>query len=135
VSAGSIISAILTFVVVLGIMGVALRLLRKYTVGASTREEAISMEVVQRLSLGQRQGIAVVRVADRTFMVSMGEGGVRFLAELDPSMGEAKTNLPRTSITAVKRKPGATSNRISYVAPLEDFRAVLSMSMSESARP
>src|SRR5687768_17125525 len=40
------------------------------------------MEVVQRLALGPKQGIAVVRVGERLLAVSLGEGGVRPLLEL-----------------------------------------------------
>ena len=135
-STGSVVSAIITFVLVLGLMGLALRLLRKYTMGSAPKHSAIPMEVVQRLSLGQRQGIAVVRVGARTMLVSMGEGGVRFLTELDaPLAVQGDETAPPKMPTSRKKYLTQQSNRVSYVAPIEDFRAVLSMAMSESVRP
>jgi hypothetical protein len=92
------------------------------------------MEVVQRLALGQRQGIAVVRIGTRTLAVSMGDGGVRYLAELQ--VGELTEPVPEQQ--AMKHAPAqittASPHRISYVAPLEDFQAVLSMAMNGPAR-
>jgi flagellar biosynthetic protein FliP len=41
------------------------------------------MEVVQRLALGPKQGIAVIRVGERVVAVSVGEGGVNRLFELE----------------------------------------------------
>ncbi len=68
---------------VLGLLGVALRMLRRFTSGTATGRARIQMEVVQRLPLGPRQGLAVVRIGDRVLAVSVGDGGVRPLAELD----------------------------------------------------
>jgi flagellar biosynthetic protein FliP len=42
----------------------------------------LRMEVVQRLALGPRQGLAVVRIGDRLLAVSLGDGGVRPVLEL-----------------------------------------------------
>ncbi len=40
------------------------------------------LEVVDRISLGPKQGVALLRIADRVVAVSQGEGGVRRIAEL-----------------------------------------------------
>ena len=71
-----------TLGLVLGLMAVALRLLRRFAMGTAGRRGRLPMEVVQRLALGPKQGIAVVRVGERLLAVSLGEGGVRPLAEL-----------------------------------------------------
>jgi flagellar biogenesis protein FliO len=164
VSAGSVISVMLTLALVLGVMGIALKLLRKYTVGGSTRNNAVKMEILQRLTLGQRQGLAVVRVGSRVLAVSMGDGGVHPVAELDPKdfsivaepettetvvpagmvAGASKMTESLRTLTLL-RKPAdvespidtaaetpdavAQPQRISYVAPMEDFQAVLNMAM------
>jgi flagellar biosynthesis protein FliP len=75
--------AIAAFGFVLALLGAALKLLQRFAPGgARTGGKGLRMEVVQRLALGPKQGIAVVRVGERLLAVSMGEGGVRLLQEL-----------------------------------------------------
>jgi flagellar biogenesis protein FliO len=134
VSTGSVISVVLTLALVLGIMGIALKFLRKYTMGNSSRNGSIPMEVVQRLTLGQRQGIAVVRIGARTLAVSMGDGGVRYLAELQSDELTEAVREQQTVKPVSAQVNNTSSHRISYVAPLEDFQAVLSMAMNGPVR-
>ncbi|MCA9736970.1 MAG: flagellar type III secretion system pore protein FliP [Gemmatimonadota bacterium] len=42
------------------------------------------VQVLERVAVGPRQGVAVVRIDTRQFAVAVGEGGVRMLTELDP---------------------------------------------------
>ncbi len=138
---------------VLGAMGLALRVLRRYAAGGASVNGATKMEIVQRLTLGQRQGLAIVRVGQRVLVVSMGDGGVHPIAELDEndlapviSMQDGPSVLPVGITNGLRRlallKGGAKSEktestettRISYVAPMEDFEAVLSMAMGGAAR-
>ncbi|HEY0969853.1 MAG TPA: flagellar biosynthetic protein FliO, partial [Gemmatimonadales bacterium] len=81
-SAGSLLGVIATLALVLGLMTAALRLLRRFAASGGTGRGRLPMEVVQRVALGPRQGIAVVRIGERLLAVSLGEGGVRPLAEL-----------------------------------------------------
>ena len=147
---------------VLGGMGIAMRVLRKYAMTNASGKSRVKMEIIQRLSLGQRQGIAVVRIGNRILAVSMGDGGVSQVAELNESDlavpdgtrgpvaapmhaiadGIRKLALIRgngdteTSRTATMRS-GSDSNdikRVSYVAPIADFQAVLSMAMAGGTR-
>jgi flagellar biogenesis protein FliO len=151
VNATSFLTVMLALAVVLAAMGVALKFLRRYTMGGSLAGSAVKMEVVQRLTLGQRQGLAVVRVGSRIFAVSMGDGGVHAVAELDESDLAAPES--PTTMVSVAAAPQKIANglrklallrsdaaaepapaRIDYVAPMEDFEAVLSMAMGGSAR-
>jgi flagellar biogenesis protein FliO len=145
--------------VVLGAMSVVLRVLRRYAVTNASSRKQLKMEVIQRLSLGQRQGVAVVRIGARVMVVSMGDGGVHQIAELTendiapatdslksaggPSMhsiadGIRKLVLVRggadTKTATTARGVKGDAKRISYVAPMEDFQAVLSMAMAGGAR-
>ncbi len=79
---GSIMGVLLTLGFVLALLGVALKLLRRFA-PASTSGARLRMEVVQRLALGPKQGIAVVRVGERFVAVSVGDGGIRRLFELE----------------------------------------------------
>jgi len=71
----------LTLAFVLALVAVALRVLRRYVV-TPTGSGAVRLQVVQRIGLGPRQGIAVVRIGERYVAVSVGDGGVRALLEL-----------------------------------------------------
>ncbi|MGH7620430.1 MAG: flagellar type III secretion system pore protein FliP [Gemmatimonadaceae bacterium] len=79
---GSIMGVLLTLGFVLALLGVALRLLRRFA-PTSTTGSRLRMEVVQRLALGPKQGIAVIRVGERFVAVSVGDGGIRRLFELE----------------------------------------------------
>lgn len=148
--------------IVLGVMGVALRVLRRYSLSSAPGKGSVKMEIIQRLTLGQRQGIAVVRIGTRVLAVSMGDGGVHQVAELteaDISGAAGATGIldaapvhafakgirklvlvgsksePKQLVNAEASSRATRKNakRISYVAPLEDFQAVLSMAMAGGA--
>lgn len=147
-SATSFLTVMAMLAIVLGAMGVAFRLLRRYAAGNASTSGNVKMEVVQRLTLGQRQGIAVVRVGQRVLAVSMGDGGVHPIAELDENdllpLADNTTGVLPTGLSNGLRKLALLKgnireqqpehSRISYVAPMEDFEAVLSMAMGGGAR-
>ena len=68
---------------VLALMLATLRLLQRFAPAAAGGRARVPLEVVQRLSLGPKQGVAVVRVGARVLVLGTGEGGVQALAELD----------------------------------------------------
>ena len=78
----SLLSMVASLALVLALLGVSLRMLRRYTatVAGSGR---VPLQVLQRVGLGPRQGIALVRIGERVLAVSLGEGGVRPLLELE----------------------------------------------------
>jgi flagellar biosynthesis protein FliP len=82
VTFGSIMGVLLTLGFVLALLGIALKLLRRFA-PTSTTNARMRMEVVQRLALGPKQGIAVVRIGERLVAVSVGEGGINRLFELE----------------------------------------------------
>lgn len=94
----SVIGVILTLGVVLVLISVTLRLLRGVSQRGSAGSGGMKLEVIQRVAVGPRQGIAVVRVGEQLLAVSVGEGGVRTLAELDdavePAMGITQGSQP-----------------------------------------
>ncbi len=161
-TASSFLMVMAMLAIVLGAMGVALRVLRRYSMSGSAGKGSVKMEIIQRLTLGQRQGLAVVRIGTRILAVSMGDGGVHQVAELSDVdisgiAGDAgvvaatpvhaiANGIRKLVLVGSKNEPGqiidtATSargikkdaKRISYVAPLEDFQAVLSMAMAGGA--
>ena len=78
----SLLSMVASLALVLALLGFTLRMLRRYTatVAGSGR---VPLQVLQRVGLGPRQGIALVRIGERVLAVSLGEGGVRPLLELE----------------------------------------------------
>lgn len=100
---------------VLLLIGITLRLLRRVMPGVAPNRTAMPMQVVQRLSLSPRQGIAFVRAGSRVVAVSVGDGGVRRLFELDEdeasellaSRGNAGQTFHGTLAKAMRR-PGSS---------------------------
>jgi hypothetical protein len=72
------------------------------------------MEIVQRLALGPKQGIAVIRVGDRHVAVSVGEGGIHRLFELEAS------DLIQPTLAIVEPSPSARPATSAL-----DFKSVL----------
>lgn len=68
---------------VLGLGAVCLWALKRFGAGALASKTRVPLEVVQRIPLGPKTGLAVVRVGERVMALSVGEGGVRQLFELD----------------------------------------------------
>jgi flagellar biosynthetic protein FliP len=74
------------FAFVLGLLLLALKVLRRYAPGTATAAGQVPMSVLRRIPLGPRQGIAVVQLDERVLAVSVGDGGVRLIAELDAAL-------------------------------------------------
>ena len=92
-------SFVLLMAAAIGICGLALvfaRLLAKARerLALGVRSHG-RVHVLDRVAVGPRQGVAVVRIDGREFAVSIGDGGVRTLAELQPET-EAEASTPAT---------------------------------------
>jgi len=69
---------------VLGLGAVCLWALKRWGTGALTgRQPRLPVEVVQRVALGPKAGLAVVRIGEKVMAMSVGEGGIQPLFELD----------------------------------------------------
>ncbi len=70
------------------------------------------IDVVSRIALAPKQGVATIRIGERTLLVSYGEGGVRRLMDLDDTVPESgarqDTDLSHERPTS-KERPGLTS--------------------------
>ena len=89
---------------VLGLLVLALRWLKRFSPAGSGGAGAQRLEVLQRLSVGPRQSIAIVRIGSRTVAVAIGEGGVRPILELDDPADDAEM----AAITLHAATPRAT---------------------------
>ena len=68
---------------VLGLGALCLWALKRWGKLSLTAKTRVVVEVVQRIPLGPKTGLAVIRVGEKVMAVSVGEGGVRPLFELD----------------------------------------------------
>jgi flagellar biosynthetic protein FliP len=82
-TASAILGVFVALGAVLALLLVTLRALQRLAPHAGTGRSRLPLEVVQRLPLGPKQGIAVVRVGGRVLAIGVGEGGVRPIAELE----------------------------------------------------
>lgn len=94
-TAGLSVVAALAFV--LGLGALCLWALKRWGAGPLRPRTRVAVEVVQRVPLGPKTGLAVVRVGDKVMAVSVGDGGVRPLFELDEADRQrviATSNVP-----------------------------------------
>ena len=66
--------------------------------GLLPRGHTVPVRVLGRTSLGPKQGLAVVAIGERTLVVSVGDGGVRALGELDEVKVESNDPAPQSGI-------------------------------------
>ena len=64
------------------LLALAVRLLRRVQTHPRSPADGVPLRVLQRISIGPKQSLAIVQVADRALVVSVGDGGARLLAEL-----------------------------------------------------
>ncbi|HYV96330.1 MAG TPA: flagellar type III secretion system pore protein FliP [Gemmatimonadaceae bacterium] len=81
-SVTSLVSMLGALALVLGLLFVAVALVKRAMPRLGRGGKVVELEVVQRASLGARQGLAVVNVSGRQILLGVGEGGVRFIAEI-----------------------------------------------------
>ncbi len=119
---GAIVNAVGMLGLVLALLLFALRILKRYAPSSTGAGARVPLEVVQRLPLGPRQGIAVIRIGEQMVAVSVGEGGVRPILELDLTAAEQ----PDTAV------PPATVGRIAP-APARAFAPAALRKLVQSA--
>jgi len=84
VGLGALLGVAAALGLIVTLLGLAVRALRRYTGGMSARAGRLRIEVLGRVGISPRQGLALVRVGTRGVIVSIGEGGVRPVLELTP---------------------------------------------------
>lgn len=125
---GSLVGVALTLALVLGLLAITMRVLRKVSQGTpmGRARGGVALEVVQRIALGPRQGIAVVRIGEQLVAVSVGEGGVRTLAELEPAEATAGATSHAPVSGALSPAPAAGPR---------DFRSALMHGLRSAGLP
>ncbi len=99
-----------TLAFVLGLVLLVARLAKRFLPGAVQAAGGNAFTVVQRLPLGQRQGIAIVQRGDLVIGVSVGEGGVRTLFTLQNDVsGAPQAIMAADSVAPMTISPGVRS--------------------------
>ena len=73
---------------VLALLVITLRILKRYTPLGDHNGSTVPLKVLQRMAVGPRQGIAIVRIGNQQMMVSVGDGGVRLIADVTATVAE-----------------------------------------------
>lgn len=111
-SLGAYMGVALALGLVLVLLGLSLKLLQRLAPGTTRGRVRIPMEIIQRMSIGPKQGVAVVRIGERVVAISLGEGGMRRLFELGDEEAAAIIASSASTVSATR-------------APRADFRAAL----------
>ncbi|MES2521520.1 MAG: flagellar type III secretion system pore protein FliP [Gemmatimonadota bacterium] len=131
---------------VLGLGAFALWGVKRFSGGSLLRSPRtrVPVEIVQRVSLGPKTGLAVVRVGEKVMAVSIGDGGIRTLFELDEADRQrviATSTIPvqmTSSAEATARMTVAKNPAQVYAsqapAPDREFLAILGMSLRNTTR-
>jgi flagellar biosynthetic protein FliP len=110
--AGLGILAALSFV--LGLIALAVWLLRRWGTGPLRPRHRLPVEVVQRLPLGPKAALAVVRVGEKVLVVSHGEGGIQTVCDLDEAdrqrvLASSEVAVPFASSPSAQRQMSAAA--------------------------
>ncbi len=95
--------------IALALGALAAAVLRRWPAHGLTRPGGCTLRLLQRASLGPRQGVALLQVDERVLVVSLGEDGARLLTELDGEAREralASLPAPRTAGAPALSLPG-----------------------------
>lgn len=90
---------------VLGLAALCLWLLKRFSPSTLTSRTRLPVEIVQRVALTPKMGLAVVRIGERVVAVSTGEGGVHALFDVDEAdrqrvLSSSMVPTPQTSSPA-----------------------------------
>jgi flagellar biosynthetic protein FliP len=122
-SLGAALGVFVALGAVLALLVVVLRVLKRFAPQAGAGRGRLPLEVVQRVALGPRQSIAVVRVGERVLAVSIGDGGMRPLAELEGE-DRAAVLAASTAPTPLASSPLALRGVATTLAAHAELRAL-----------
>lgn len=77
------VGVLLALVAILALVAVVGRAVRRFGMGGPRDRATAPLDVLQRTALGPRQGVALIRVGSRVMLVSVGDGGVHRLMQVE----------------------------------------------------
>lgn len=138
VIAGLGVVAALAFV--LGLGAVCLWALKRWGAGALGAKSRVAVEVVQRVPLGPKTGLTVVRVGEKVVALSVSDGAVTTLFELDEAdrqrvIAGSTVAQPQASSAEATAAFASLSPSFSGTTLSTTFGAILGKAMAPSATP
>ncbi|HTS87705.1 MAG TPA: flagellar type III secretion system pore protein FliP [Gemmatimonadales bacterium] len=121
-------SVVASLAVTIGCLALGIWALRRWAPGGSG-EAGLAIEILRRVSLGPKQGVALLRVGQRVLLVSMGDDGARLLTELEGSDRAEALQAPQPPARALLR-PG----RLGLLKYLPLIAALLVLPVSAQAQ-
>jgi flagellar biosynthesis protein FliP len=77
------VGVLLALVAILALVALIGRAVRRFGMGGPRDRASAPLDVLQRTALGPRQGVALLRVGSRVMLVSVGDGGVHRLMQVE----------------------------------------------------
>jgi flagellar biosynthetic protein FliP len=77
------VGVLLALVAILALVALVGRAARRFGMGGPRDRASAPLDVLQRTALGPRQGVALLRVGSRVMLVSVGDGGVHRLMQVE----------------------------------------------------
>jgi flagellar biosynthetic protein FliP len=88
----------------LGMLGLGLWALRRFTPGGARPQAGrLPLEVLRRVATGPKHGVALLRVGERVLLVSLGDEGARMLTELEGT--DLETALEPPAVARARATP------------------------------
>ncbi len=125
---------------VLGLGAVCLWALKRWGAGALGAKSRVAVEVVQRVPLGPKAGLTVVRVGEKVVALSVSDGAVTTLFELDEAdrqrvIASSTVAQPQASSAEAMAAIAALSPSFSGASLSGKFGAMLGKAVAHSASP
>jgi flagellar biosynthetic protein FliP len=125
---------------VLGLGAVCLWALKRWGAGALGAKSRVAVEVVQRVPLGPKAGLTVVRVGEKVVALSVSDGAVTTLFELDEAdrqrvIASSTVAQPQASSAEAMAAIAALSPSFSGASLSGKFVAMLGKAVAQSASP
>ncbi|WP_353266641.1 flagellar type III secretion system pore protein FliP [Gemmatimonas sp.] len=125
---------------VLGLGAVCLWALKRWGAGALGAKSRVAVEVVQRVPLGPKAGLTVVRVGEKVVALSVSDGAVTTLFELDEAdrqrvIASSTVAQPQASSAEAMAAIAALSPSFSGASLSGKFGAMLGKAVAQSASP
>lgn len=116
-----------SLLVTLGALGLALWLVKRWVPGARHQGAGgLALDVLRRISLGPKQGVALLRVGQRVLVVSLSDQGTTLLTELDGPDREQALDGARAPAPAIElRRPGEPTPKMAAVVKAIPFLVLL----------
>lgn len=119
-------SLLAALAVTIGLLLLTLQLLRRIQQGGAAPGQRVPLRIVQRISTGPKQAVALLRVGERVLVVSLAERGATLLAELD---GEER----RMALDDAPRTPGRPSGPTPFTQLLRGVGLVAALALAPAA--